>query len=25
MPTVRLPDGDLNYSLEGPAGAPVLL
>lgn len=25
MPTVRLADGDLNYSLEGPAGAPVLL
>ena len=25
MPTVRLADGDLYYSLEGPAGAPVLL
>ncbi len=25
VPTVRLADGDLNYSLEGPAGAPVLL
>lgn len=25
MPAVRLSDGDLNYLLEGPAGAPVLL
>ncbi|MGV8560336.1 hypothetical protein ACV36M_33080, partial [Pseudomonas aeruginosa] len=24
MPTVRLADGDLNYSLEGPARRPVL-
>lgn len=25
MPAVRLADGDLNYLLEGPAGAPVLV
>ena len=25
MPAVRLADGDLNYQLEGPAGAPVLV
>ncbi len=25
MPVVHLADGDLNYQLEGPAGAPVLL
>ncbi|MBU1331262.1 MAG: 3-oxoadipate enol-lactonase [Gammaproteobacteria bacterium] len=25
MPVVRLADGDLNYLLEGPAGAPVLV
>ena len=25
MPSVRLADGDLNYQLEGPAGAPVLI
>jgi 3-oxoadipate enol-lactonase len=25
MPTVKLADGDLNYLLEGPAGAPVLV
>lgn len=25
MPAVRLADGDLNYRLEGPAGAPVLV
>ncbi|WP_207885569.1 3-oxoadipate enol-lactonase [Pseudomonas sp. 30_B] len=25
MPAVRLVDGDLNYQLEGPAGAPVLV
>ena len=25
MPVVHLADGDLNYQLEGPAGAPGLL
>jgi len=25
MPAIRLADGDLNYLLEGPAGAPVLV
>ena len=25
MPSVRLADGDLNYQLEGPEGAPVLI